>query len=155
MSSSKQKETPKLDKRNSTPFPVVDNFQSPINLWSLAIPPDIDRELVRSVAFFGDSDCFREVTNRLPSFQFLDPATKRSVRERRRYLLSTKKLHQSRFEELCLHYNIPIDVSRDLNSEFTEELEENLFEPRQRQTTRTEKMAMTMYKYKGKYYIYQ
>ena len=67
--------TPKQQKLNSVAFPVVEDFQSPINLWNLAIPPEIDRELVRSVAFFGNSDCFREVTKQIPSFQFLDPAT--------------------------------------------------------------------------------
>ena len=151
MSTSKIKESPLSENSNSLPYPVVDNFQSPINLWNLAIPPDIDGELVRSAAFFGDSDCFKEVTKRIPSFAFLDPTTKKSVRDRRRYLLTTKKLNPRRFGDLCLYYGIPINVSRDLSAEFSDEKKSKNIVDQQRSPAM--EMAMTMYKHKGKQWI--
>ena len=96
MSKNKQKQIQSI-------FSIVNGFQSPILLSNLSIPTDLDRELVRSIALFGDSDSFRD-TLRNPTFQHrLDLTAKKAARERRRYLLSVKEHQPEKFERFCTH----------------------------------------------------
>ena len=43
----------------NTTHPVIENFQSPVLLNTLAVPVNLDKELVRSIAIYGDFDSFR------------------------------------------------------------------------------------------------
>ena len=109
----------------SSSFSVVDNFQSPILISNLAVATDVDRELVRSIAFFGESESFWDTLRRNPNFLYrLDSASKKVARDRRRYLLSVRANQPEKFEAFCKHYNIPFEVgSKNLSLEFNETIE--------------------------------
>ena len=120
----KKKENDDKQIRSSS-FSVVDNFQSPILISNLAVATDVDRELVRSIAFFGESESFWDTLRRNPNFLYrLDSASKKVARDRRRYLLSVRANQPEKFEAFCKHYNIPFEVgSKNLSLEFNETIE--------------------------------
>ena len=100
-------------------FSVVGSFQSPLLLSKLTIPSELELELVRSLALFGDQDCLKDTLRRNPAFRTLDSSSKVAARNRRRYLLAIKEQQTEKFEELCAHYNIPVHIkTKDLSSEF-------------------------------------
>ena len=127
-------------------FSVIGSFQSPLLLSNLSIPSELDRELVRSLALFGDSDSLKDTLRRNPAFRTLDSSSKVAARNRRRYLLAIKEQQTEKFEELCAHYNIPVQIkTKDLSSEF-----ESVLKPES--TSSIKKMAFVpLAKPKGKF----
>ena len=108
-------------KKEETPIhqsPAVVDFNSPVVLSYLSISTDLDREIVRSLALFGESDSFKDICKRNPAYSFLDTSVKTAARNRRRYLLKIQKQDPAKFEQLCSHYAIHNNKSIDLSSSF-------------------------------------
>ena len=97
--------------------PIIEDFQSPVLLSSLAVPLHLDKELVRSVSLYGDFDCFRDLARRVPTY-LTDNSSKKAARRRRHYLLSIKKSDPEKFEAVCVHYGIPFESQINLLSDF-------------------------------------
>ena len=111
------KSTTKHERAAVTTNPIIENFQSPILLSSLAVPLHLDKELVRSVALYGDFDCFRDLVRRLPAY-LADNSSKKAARQRRHYLLVIKKTNPQKFQAVCVHYGIPFESPKNLLSDF-------------------------------------
>lgn len=106
-------------KQLQSAFSIVETFQSPLLLSNLSIPIELDREIVRSIALFGDTDCLKDTIRRNPAFVSLDTTTKKAARNRRRYLLATKHQQPEKFEQFCAHYSVPFLIpKKDLSTEF-------------------------------------
>ena len=101
----------------NTTHPVIENFQSPVLLNTLAVPVNLDKELVRSIAIYGDFDSFRGLVRRFPNY-FPDSSSKQAARQRRRYLNLVKRTDVQKFEAICAHYAIPFETQKDLSLEF-------------------------------------
>lgn len=112
-------ETPK--NKNTEHLHSIGNeslLQSPI-LPSprLSIAVDLDREIVRSVSCFGDTESAKDLAKRIPSFNHLDSRGKRAARDRRRFLLTTKALQPEKFESIVNYYGLEA-TKKDLSLDF-------------------------------------
>ena len=97
-------ETPEKSQAPSTPL-----FVSP----STFIPPDIDREILRSVLLFGNSENFKEISQRISSYDSCTPTQKRAIRDRRRSLLKHKQSSPERLENLRSQYELHSSVKKE------------------------------------------
>ena len=149
-------------KKETTPIhnsaPIVD-FSSPLNLSYLSISTDLDRELVRSLALFGESDSFKDICKRNPVYNFLEPSVKTAARNRRRYLLKIQRQDPAKFEQLVCYYRISNHKSINLTSSFNRasdlfdtSVSSTLDDDNHLEFENNEKMSLAVHhKAKGKY----
>lgn len=131
----------------------LNNFLSPS--CPASVPDSVDRELVRSVVFFGDTDSFRETSRRIQIYPLLDSATKRAVRDRRRHLLELKQKQPEKLEFLREQYSIPSLQRRKLSSDFNQHQHQHhppLITPPTTKAITMEFGMKSLTKYNGKFF---